>query len=208
MTEPARPRVIPLRREDARPGPADESDLVRRASEGQSWAQGELFRRHAPALTALLTRLLSSRVDAEDAVQDAFIVAFRDLRQLRETAAFGGWLRQIGVHQAQRRFRRRRLLAVLGFDASVQDATLEALIDPALLPDRRTEVALLDRLLAKLPAAERMAWMLRYVEGYELTEVARTCECSLATAKRRISAAAAKISAHVEIEEATDVEAS
>ena len=49
------------------------------------------------------------------------------------------------------------------------------------------------RVLDRVPTAERVAWSLRYVEGVALDEVARLCECSLATAKRRIAAAQAQI---------------
>jgi RNA polymerase sigma-70 factor (ECF subfamily) len=68
----------------------------------------------------------------------------------------------------------------------------------------RAELALLDRMLARLPTKERMAWMLRYVEGCELPEVARMCGCSLATAKRRIAAAHERVAAHVDVRENGD----
>jgi RNA polymerase sigma-70 factor (ECF subfamily) len=178
----------------------DDAELVRRAAEGQVWAKAELFKRHAPAVTRLLTRLLSSSVEAEDAAQDTFVTAFSDLGQLRAEGSFGGWVRQIAVHQAHRRFRRRKLLRALGFGGSAEDASLAELAAPDVAPDTRAELALLDGVLRGLPAAERMAWMLRHVEGYELNDVARLCNCSLATAKRRIAAAQERISAHVSID--------
>ena len=171
----------------------DDHPLVSRAKAGDVHAQAALFRRHAPQLTSLLTHLLASVADAEDAVQDAFVIAFRDLRQLRDLGVFGGWLRKIAVHQAHRRFRRRRLYRALGLDRHVEDATLEQLVDAAALPDLRAEVAQLDQLLCRMPIKDRTAWVLRYVEGYELTDVAQSCDCSLATAKRRIAAAQARI---------------
>jgi RNA polymerase sigma-70 factor (ECF subfamily) len=186
--------------------PEEDAELVRQAAEGLVRARGEIFRRHAPGLMKLLTRLLASTADAEDAVQDTFVVAFRDLSQLREPGRLGQWLRQIAVHQAHRRFRRRRLLSVIGFDSHVSDATLEQLVDPDLLPDARAELTTLDRILKRLSAADRMAWMLRYVEGCELTEVASLCGCSLATAKRRIAAAQSVIARHVQLEEGADDE--
>jgi RNA polymerase sigma-70 factor (ECF subfamily) len=200
-------RLIALRPEMPLPSPSDEAELARQAASGRVSAQAELFRRHAPRLTALLTRLLGSTSDAEDAVQDTFLVAFRDLKQLRDVSSVGAWLRQIAVHQAHRRFRRRKLFSVLGLDRGEQDATLDKLIDSTSRPDLAAEVVLLERVVASLPTADRMAWMLRYVEGHELTEVAALCGCSLATAKRRIAAAHAKISRHVEIEEGADGEA-
>jgi RNA polymerase sigma-70 factor (ECF subfamily) len=189
-----------------RPGassPEDE-ELVARASEDAMWAKAELFKRHVKPITAMLTRLLGSTADAEDAAQDAFVLAFRDLGALRDRRAFGGWLRQIAVSQAHRRFRRRKLLGFLGFGRGDDDASLAQLADLGASPEMRAELVRLDEVLRGLPAAERMAWMLRHVEGYELTEVADACDCSLATAKRRLSAAHARIAKHVQIEEVAD----
>jgi RNA polymerase sigma-70 factor (ECF subfamily) len=185
----------------------DEAVLVAQARDGAVAAQAELFRRHAPRLLPLLTRLLSSTADAEDALQDSFVTAFADLPKLRDLASFAGWLRRIAVHQAHRRFRRRRLLTALGLErgaAAGGDATLAALAVAEAPPDVCAELARLDGVLARLPAAERAAWMLRYVEGYELLDVADSCGCSLATAKRRIAAAQARIAKHFELPEVGD----
>ena len=181
--------------------PDDDPELVGRAQTGHTGAQATLFRLHASRILSMLTHLLSSRSDAEDAMQDAFILAFRDLAQLKERSAFGGWLRQIAVRQAHRRFRRRRLLGALGLDRQAPDATLERLAHPDAHPDVRVELSILDRLLRTMPTQERVAWMLRYVEGHELTEVATACDCSLATAKRRIGAAQARIAKHLDVSE-------
>jgi len=58
--------------------------------------------------------------------------------------------------------------------------------------------------LKKLPAQDRMAWMLRHVEGMPLSEVATHCDCSLATAKRRIASAHRVVERHLEIEQVSD----
>ena len=56
-------------------------------------------------------------------------------------------------------------------------------------PAQVSELRAVDRALTKAAPAERFAWVLRYVEGCSLEEVAASCECSLATAKRRLSRA-------------------
>jgi len=177
--------------------PAEDAELVHGARDGLGWARAELFRRHAGRLLGLLVRLLGSHADAEDAVQDLFVAAFATLHQLRAAEALGSWLTQLAVHQAHRHFRRRKLRAALGLDTSAQDATLDQLADSSASSEVRVELALLGAKLARLPTKDRMAWMLRHVEGHELAEVARLCDCSLATAKRRVSAAQARIAAHV-----------
>jgi RNA polymerase sigma-70 factor (ECF subfamily) len=60
-------------------------------------------------------------------------------------------------------------------------------------PEQRMQLGCLDRALTRLPAELRMPWMLRYVEACELTEVAEQCGASLATIKRRIRRADARL---------------
>ncbi len=177
------------------------AEVVARAQQGDSAAQAELFRGHAPRLLRLLRYLLASNSDAEDALQDTFLSAFRDLAQLEELSAFAGWLRQIAVHQAHRHFRRRRIWRTFGLDRKPTDATLAQLSSPHTAPEVRAELAMVDRELHKLPTNERMAWMLRYVEGWELTEVAVACHCSLATVKRRINRARARLVKYIDLPE-------
>jgi RNA polymerase sigma-70 factor (ECF subfamily) len=59
------------------------------------------------------------------------------------------------------------------------------------------ELRWLDAALARIDDRERIAWMLRHVEGLALEEVAEACSCSLATVKRRISAAEAVVHRHL-----------
>jgi RNA polymerase sigma-70 factor (ECF subfamily) len=179
------------------PDSVNDAELVARALRGDRWGREVLYRRHASYLLGLATRLLASRGDAEEIVQDAFIAGFEQLGTLRDPGALRVWLGQIVVNLVRHRLRRLRLLRVLGLDRGADDATLESLAAPGLHPEACGELALVDRVLAKLRADLRIAWMLRRVEGLELTEVAEVCGCSLATIKRRISEADGVVRKHV-----------
>jgi RNA polymerase sigma-70 factor (ECF subfamily) len=174
-----------------------DTELVSRALAGDRWGREMLYRRHAGRLLGLTTRLLGNRGDAEEIVQDTFITGFAQLATLREPGAVGAWLGQIAISLVRRRIRRARLLRRLGLDRGADDATLEALGDPGLSPEDRTDLALVDRALASINAVSRIAWMLRRVEGLPLAEVATMCDCSLATAKRRITEADRRVAEHV-----------
>jgi RNA polymerase sigma-70 factor (ECF subfamily) len=190
--------VIPLRLPE--PGTvATDAELVERARGGDVIAKRDLYHRHVRATASRVTRLLANQADAEDAVQDAFYEAFRDIARLRDPARFDAWLMRIAVHQAHRRLRRRRLLQKLGLGSVVDDATLERLAAPNCEPEVRIELTKLDGVLRELGSEFRLAWMLRVVEGCELTEVAALCNCSLATAKRRIVGAHERITQYVRV---------
>jgi RNA polymerase sigma-70 factor (ECF subfamily) len=179
-------------------------DLVRRIGRGDRWAEEAFYRRYVALVHGTVRRLLGRAGEAEDVVQETFATAFEIFSQLRTPESVRHWLIQIAVRKVHRRFRRRRLLRSLGLDRSIDDAPLEALARPDSSAKARLELAMLDQALSRLSAAERIAWMLRYVEGFSLDEVAAQCSCSLATVKRRISAARAQVRRYVALEEATD----
>jgi len=180
-----------------------DSDLVRRAIDGDRWAEEMLYRRHAAALLGVCTRLLRHRSDAEDVVQDAFVDALEQLNALRNPSQFRSWLTGIAVHKVHRRLRRRKLLRALGLWSDRQEESLENCLAEGVSPEHHADVVCLDYTLRQLPNAQRIAWQLRYAEGFGLEEVAGQCGCSLATVKRRIAQADALVRRHVQFEEAS-----
>lgn len=172
--------------------------LVADVVAGDRAAEEALYRRHAPNVLRVATRLLRSHEDALDVLQDTFVSAFEDIEKLREPSAFAAWTHRIAVRLVHRRFRKRRLLGLLGLDRRHDDVSLESLADESASSEARVELRWLDAALAKVDDRERIAWMLRFVEGLPLEEVAEACDCSLATAKRRIAAADAVARRHLE----------
>ena len=183
------------------PTPVATAELAERIRRGDTWAEEAFYRRHVAGVRAVVRRLLGNATDAEDVVQEAFVTAFEIWGQLREPEQAGKWLLTIAIRKVHRRFRRRRLLRLFGLDQTTDDATLESFGRPDVTGEARAELALLDALLRRVSANERVAWMLRYVEGMSLEEVATACECSLATAKRRIAAVNVRVERHLELGE-------
>ena len=82
-----------------------DGELVARAREGDPAAFGELVDRHRTAVYRAARAALGSHADAEDAAQDAFLLAFRRLNSFRGDASFKTWLLTITWHQAINRQR-------------------------------------------------------------------------------------------------------
>jgi RNA polymerase sigma-70 factor (ECF subfamily) len=203
-----RPRAVRLGPESeevpiSRPRPLSETpdaELVGRARAGEPWAEEALFRKHVDYIAALSYRLLRNHAETDDVVQETFVAALTQLRDLAMPNALRPWLAGIAVHKIHRRFRRQRLLSVLGMHRSTDEATLEACAPSSTSPEIRAELALLDIALARVAELDRAAWVLRYVEGYSLEEVATLCSCSLATSKRRILRAHTSVRTHVDVQ--------
>jgi RNA polymerase sigma-70 factor (ECF subfamily) len=188
---------LPLRA----PEPTD-ADLVARILAGDRRAEELMYVRHVGYVMGLCLRLLGRRDEAEDAAQDTFVDVLEQLGSLREPARLKHWITRIAVHKAHRRFRRRKLLRGLGlYDGPSSDETL---LPPSLqhaTQEQAIELEKLSQVLARLPDEQRAAWVLRYVDGHKLDEVATLCNCSLATAKRRISAADGVVRQSVQLED-------
>ena len=168
--------------------PSDEA-LVRRALDGDRWAEEALFRRYAAQVLAMAERLLRRKGLADDVLQDTFADAFTKLDTLRDPTAFRAWLFGIAVRRVRRRQRSLAMRRALGLDRSLDDSTLAMVASNECSPERLAELGRIDRILATLPPDQRIAWMLRRVEGEKLEDIASMVGCSLATAKRRIRAA-------------------
>lgn len=149
-----------------------------------------LFRRYAPYVAAVAHRLLGRDEDVDDTVQEVFLAAVRGVHAVRDPAAVRGWLACIAVRVARERLRKRRMRAFFGLDDPI---AYESVVDAGATAEQRALVARVYRLLDGVPTNQRIAWSLRYIEGEPLESVAALCGCSLATAKRRIAAAAQRL---------------
>jgi RNA polymerase sigma-70 factor (ECF subfamily) len=188
--------ALSLVRAPAEPEVSD-AVLVARILSGEAASREVLYKRHVDYVSGMSARLLRSIDASQDVTQDAFVMAFERLSTLRDPAAFRGWLAAIAVSFVRRRLRKQRLLRALGLDGSHDDAALDRLAREDTVAETRSELAALDLVLQTLPANHRIAWMLRHVEGDALDDVAAACDCSLATAKRWISAADERVRAHL-----------
>lgn len=150
-----------------------------------------LYLRYAPYVAAIAARILGRDDDLDDLVQDAFVNALRGLRGLREPLAVKGWLGKITVRLAMRRLRARSLRRALHLDRDVLD--YESLCGDDASAEQRALVAKVYRALDRLPAAERVAWVLRHVQGEPLQRLPELCGCSLSTAQRRLARAQAAL---------------
>jgi RNA polymerase sigma-70 factor (ECF subfamily) len=160
------------------------------AGEDRRLTVEEAYRAHASYVAAIGLRILGRREEVDDLVQEVFLSAHRGLDALREPGALRGWLANLAVRLARRKLRARRIKLILGIE---RDYDYAGLADPRLSPEDNALLGEVYRTLDRIPVPERVAWCLRYVDGERLDQVARLCGCSLATAKRRIAAAHAKI---------------
>jgi RNA polymerase sigma-70 factor (ECF subfamily) len=149
-----------------------------------------LYERYASFVGAMASRILGRAVEVDDVVQDVFASAVRGLKRREDPREIRGWLAKVTVRRCVRQLRFRRVWAIVDLAPS---PSYDRLADPGAGPEERQLLVEVYRALDRLPARERVAWVLRHVEGESLDRVAALCACSLATAKRRIASAHHKL---------------
>ncbi len=149
-----------------------------------------LFRRYSRYVAAIATRILGRPEDVDDVVQDVFLDAVRGAARIEDSNAIKGWLATITVRKCTRKLRARRMKGWLGFEDEPDYARV-ASSDAS--PEHRVLISKLYGVLDKLPANERVPWVLRYVDDVDLQAIADMTGTSLATIKRRLVSAHAKV---------------
>ena len=183
---------------------------------------GAVLERHRPGLTGHCYRMLGSVVDAEDAVQEAMLRAWKGVEHVREPAALGGWLYRIATNvclDALARTGRRRVRPIevtdgpgvvpetFDFAAQPREHWVEPIADAAALPapedcdpERRAILRESIRLafvaaLQYLPPRQRAALLLTQVLGWSAAETAEGLDMSVAAVNSALQRARATLAA-------------
>ena len=174
----------------ADPAARVDEELVLRCQAGDGAAWRSLYDRHFPAIERLVLAVGVRDAEVDDLCQEIFLIIYRHLRSFRGQARLSTWIHRIGVREAIRFARRRRLRQRL--------AQLFQRDRPPLLPADWSENAssrrhYLSELLGRLRPERRLALVLHEIEGLEVSEVARLSNCAEATVWTRLHRARADL---------------
>ena len=171
----------------------DDAQLLRLHVEGDPHAFGLIVKRHRDRMWAVAIRTLGEPEEAADALQDAFISAFRRADSFRGDAKVTTWLHRIVVNACLDRIRRRQVRAAEPLPEE-QDRAVELAgptpDDPAEVRERQVDVL---NALKKLNEDQRSALVLVDMEGYSVEEAAAILNCAPGTVKSRCARGRAKL---------------
>jgi RNA polymerase sigma-70 factor (ECF subfamily) len=170
--------------------------LVRAAQAGDRLAFGQLVERYERAVYNTALRRLGNHAEAQELVQEVFVQALRKLPQLREPAAFGGWLRAITTRMAINRATRGG--QVTAAEPEMLEATCvetETPLTRALARERKGQVR---AGLGRLGALDRATLVAFYVKGQSLLEMSDTFDSPVGTIKRRLHVARKRLAKELE----------
>jgi RNA polymerase sigma-70 factor (ECF subfamily) len=174
-----------------------ESEIIRRAQEGDAEAFGMLFQKHKTRVYALCLRMTKNTAEAEDLTQDAFLHVFRKLSAFRADSALSTWLYRVTVNTVLMHFRKKSLATV----SADKPANNDDSGTPVAREFESTDYQLagcvdrvaLNRALAELPNGYRRIFLLHEVAGYEHREIATFLGCSVGNSKSQLHKARQRI---------------
>ena len=171
--------------------------LVQATLQGDSAAFECLILRYEARITTLATRLLGTRDDASDAAQEVFLRAFKYLHRLDLRKPVEPWLMRITVNVCRDaiRGRQRRQCALVDMEPP---ETVDASPDQLDGLMRKEERRILQKALCALPEHERLAIILRDVEGLSTAEVADILQSSETTVRSQISRGRVRLKATID----------
>jgi RNA polymerase sigma-70 factor, ECF subfamily len=184
----------------ASPAARKEWDLVQQAIAGNADAQEQLFKTYTPRLFRTALAVLRNKEDAEDAVQESWCRAYRNLRSFQGRSAFSTWLTRIAINSALMRCRTKKVRAEASLDEILDnhsESILGGAVDERPNPEHAClaiEVkALIEEQIRELPPGMRGAFRLREVEGFSASETLEALGIHKSALKSRISRARQKL---------------
>ena len=175
----------------------EEREWIARCQEGDARAYRALVERYQDRAYALAYRMVRSRSDAEEVAQDAFVRAWRSIREFRGDAAFGTWLYRILVRLSIDRAE--SLRGRKAREAALEDAE-EAPAPGMPAPEQRGTARLVALLIDELPPKQRAAVMLYYYEDRSVLEIAEILSMPENTVKTHLGRARESLRASYERE--------
>jgi len=163
-----------------------DAELIEDILGGNVEAFGILVSRHRDTCTRFAVRMLGSGTDADDVMQSAFMRAFRGLRNCRDRDRFGGWLYQIVINEC-RTFASRQRRRDSRFVADQE--VIERAVTPVEEDSDDSMSEHVERALAKLPAEQREAFLLKYVEELSYEEISEATGVRVSALKMRVKRA-------------------
>ena len=175
-------------------GPKNSTCLLRLPCNGNREALDDLFASSSSHLYQAAFRILSNPHDAEDAVQDSLLCAFRNLNQFHGRARFSTWLHRIAINSSLMRLRKRKCRREFPLEPVF---TGEELVAPGIDPlsddpnpeeqcARVEQRKILSEALLKLPGPFRTAIELCDLEGLPTKDAAQRLGVPLSTMKARL----------------------
>lgn len=187
----------------------EEQALVLQAQQGSEEAFTQLVEHYQTPVYNLCYRMLGEEEAAEDAAQESFLRAYRNMARYDRQRPFATWLLSITAHYCIDCLRRRKFLMVsMDVETEDDDRPMElpdlAAANPEQETVRHEEQAMLQQVLQKMDGTDRAAVILRYWYDFSEIEIAQSLSLTVSAVKSRLHRARKEIARRLEVATSTE----
>lgn len=162
--------------------------LIRAIKNHDPLAQRQLVDRYSPYLYAICYRYLKQREDAQDALQEALILIFKNIHQVKvEETAFKAWSKRIAINVSLAKFRK----AAYQNESCPAELPEPDLVHPKVL--EQLKIGDILKLLDQLPTQQRQVFNLFIIDGYSHQEIAEILEIKTSYSRTLLTRARAQM---------------
>lgn len=155
--------------------------LIKKCQKRDIKAQEQLYKLFADKLFAVCLKYSSNYQQAEDNLQDAFMMIFKKIGQYNDTGSFEGWLKRVTINTALQKYRKQTLFEIVRED-HLREPEIE-------IDDDSISVDYLLRIIQELPDRYRQVFNLYVLDGYSHKEIAEILGISTGTSKSNLARA-------------------
>ena len=155
--------------------------LILQCKKQDAKAQGDLYRRYANVLFSICVRYSPNYAEAEDNLQDAFLIIFEKIEQYKEKGSFEGWLKRVTVNTVLQKYRKQKVFK-LQYEEAIEEPDIE-------IEEDNVPLDFLLKIVQELPDRYRLVFTLYVLDDYSHKEIAEMMEISDGTSKSNLARA-------------------
>lgn len=155
--------------------------LIQKCSNNDTKAQAELYQLFSSKLFAICLKYCKNYAEAEDNLQDAFVIIFNKISQYKHKGSFEGWLKRITINTALQRYRNQGVFEIID-ETNIEDVEVKVEEDDISLE-------FLLQIIQELPDRYRLVFNLYVLDGYSHKNIADMLEITTGTSKSNLARA-------------------
>ncbi len=165
--------------------------LIYECTQNNTKAQEQLYRLLAPKLFAVCLKYSQNYDEAQDNLQESFLVIFDKIDQFKNKGSFEGWAKKIVINYSLQQYRNRKVFDIVS-ENFADDSEIE-------LDDEEVSLTFLTTIIQELPDRYRMVFNLYVMDDYSHKEIAEMLGITIGTSKSNLSRAKAILKEKIEL---------
>lgn len=155
----------------------EDTRLIQQCLQGKAEAQKMLYQKYVQAMYHTVIRMVVSKMDAEDVLQEAFVQVFQKLHTFKAESTLGAWIKKIVINASLMHLRKQQRMRFEALNTQQEQVVLERQDEPAY------DMAQIHYAIKQLPDGCRVVLNLYLLEGYQHQEIAEILGISVSTSK-------------------------